>query len=161
MIMVTKLKECSQKRYSWLTLLSRPFLRIILLLLTGLGLMAGLLFVYRFNPQETPLTPSCSFYGFTGLYCPACGMTRALHQAMHLRFGAAFSYNPLWPCIVLFMMVSLYLWLSYLVTGKNPFTPVNRFLRNHSAVGWIILITILSFWVLRNLPFYPFTLLAP
>ncbi len=145
----------------WLALMSKQFIRLILFGLTCLTLGVAVFLLYMINPSNSPLPLSCSFYRFTGLYCPGCGMTRALYYAIHGRFIFAFSYNLLWPFIIFFVALVIYLWLRYLYTGKNPLNPVNSFLQRHSFSGWFVLILILSFWLLRNIPIYPLTLLAP
>ena len=45
---------------------------------------AGAWVLQRVDPNAagSPL-PGCVFYQFTGLYCPGCGMTRALHALVH------------------------------------------------------------------------------
>ncbi len=145
----------------WLVLLGKPSFRIVFFILTCLVLMVAVYIVYWVDPSQKPLTPACSFYHFTGLYCPGCGMTRALHNALHGRFGMAFSYNLLWPGIVFFIAVSFLMWFYWLITGKNPFLTWTRFVKLPSWLGWMIVIILFSFWVLRNIPLYPFTLLAP
>jgi len=138
-----------------------PFSRFILLIITCLLLAAAVFVVYRFNPGRDPFTPACSFYGTTGLYCPGCGMTRALHSIMNGHFGEAFSYNPLWPFFALLILGSLCLWFYFLLTGKNSFNPVNRFLAKHPCYCIITAAAVILFWILRNIPIFPFTVLAP
>ncbi|NLX76340.1 MAG: DUF2752 domain-containing protein [Clostridiaceae bacterium] len=145
----------------WLTFLSKPFIRFIMLIITGVVIFAGCSLIYKVNPSTTPLTPPCSLRYLTGLYCPGCGMTRALHAAFHLRFAEAFSYNLLWPLIVIFISVVLYIWVFLLVTGKNPFTRFDELFKNRSSILYIVIVLFFAFWILRNIPIYPFTLLAP
>lgn len=145
----------------WLTFFSKPFIRLILFVLTCFSLGTTALLLYRINPSEITLPLSCSFYYFTGLYCPGCGMTRALYSVIHFNFKAAFSFNLLWPFIALFVLVAIYLWFSFLYSGKNPFNHINNFLKRYSFSGWFILIILVAFWILRNIPLYPFTLLSP
>lgn len=139
----------------------KPFSRLTFLIITCLLLAAAVFFVYRFNPGINRIALVCSFYGTTGLYCPGCGMTRSLYAIMNGHFGEAFSYNPLWPFYSLLMLGSLSLWFYFLLTGKNPFIPVNRFLAKHSCYCIITAIAIILFWILRNIPVFPFTVLAP
>ncbi len=145
----------------WLALMSKPFIRFILFIITCV-ILAGCVFILLLtDPVINPFIPSCSFYRFTHLFCPGCGMTRALYAVLQGQIGVAFSYNCLWPFIVLFITGSLSMWFFYLLTGKNPFIPMNRFLRIHPSLAWIIVITLFAFWILRNIPVKPFTFLAP
>lgn len=147
--------------YKWLTLLGKPFFRALYFIGTCFVLISGVYFVYRVDPSVNPFAPGCSFYRLTGLYCPGCGMTRAIHHALHGRFGQAFSLNVLWPAIMLFLCASLVLWFFWLATGKNPFHGANRLLRYYPAFTWLVLIVLFAFWVLRNIPVIPFIWLTP
>ena len=63
--------------------------------ITGAAIMVALcLFVLVFGNKSI-----CFFRGLIGFPCPGCGMTRALYNAAHLNFTAAFSYHPLWPIV--------------------------------------------------------------
>lgn len=118
-------------------------------LLTGIFALAALL--YFFNPAEN-LFPSCPFHTITGLYCPGCGSQRALHNLLHFNPGGVISNNILvFPAL----MIILYHGLYSIIKPKH--TNI-LYLKN---TPWIILIVILLFWVLRNIPAYPFSLLAP
>ena len=147
--------------YKWLTLLGKPFFRAFFFVGTCLVLILAVSFVYRIDPSGNPFAPGCSFYRLTGLYCPTCGMTRAMHHALHGRFGQAFSLNAFWPAIMLFLCASLGMWFFWLATGKNPFQATNRFLQYYPAVTWLVLVPLFAFWVLRNIPIFPFAWLAP
>lgn len=52
--------------------------------------------LYWFDPSETPFYPPCLIRLCTGLSCPGCGATRALHALLHLRLEEAWRLNPLW-----------------------------------------------------------------
>lgn len=145
----------------WLTLWGKPFFRVFFFIGTCLVLITAVIFIYRTDPSENPFAPGCSLYQLTGLYCPTCGMTRAVHHALHGHFGKAFSLNALWPAIMLFLCGSLGMWFYWLCTGKNPFHKANWLLRLYPAATWIILSTLFAFWILRNIPIFPFSLLAP
>lgn len=150
--------KCIKK---WLAFFGKPFTRLFLLVLTCVIIITACTIVYRVDPSKFQITPPCYLRYFTGLYCPGCGMTRALHCAMNLRFIDAFSYNLLWPFIITFISISLYMWFSFLVTGRSPFIPFNRLLKRHSSVAYVFIALLFAFWILRNIPVYPFTLLAP
>lgn len=64
------------------------------LLIVGGGFLV--LALYLFDPAKTPLYPPCLIRFYTGLSCPGCGATRALHALLHLRLEEAWRLNPLW-----------------------------------------------------------------
>ena len=52
----------------------------------------------------------CVFRRFLGLYCPGCGMTRAIISVIHLDFLSAFYYNPLvfsLPYVAIYVLFDL------------------------------------------------------
>lgn len=116
-------------------------------------LCAGFI-LYSIPPTENSIYPPCIFHKITGLYCPGCGSTRAIHSLLHLEIRKAFAYNPL---VVIFLpFISLWLLISIYRIKKGQSTII---LPNGFALFFLILIV--SFWVLRNIPIYPFNLLAP
>ena len=102
--------------------------------------------VFAIDPERTSIFPPCPLHRYTGLWCPGCGTTRALHQLLHGNLVAAFWFNPL--------AISLLPVVGYLfLRGKeDALKPVWI---------WTLLGVIVAFGVLRNIPAYPFTLLAP
>ncbi len=120
------------------------------LVLLGLALsFAGLLlyYLYQFDPNLSKFAPKCSFYYFTGLYCPGCGSQRALHALLHGHLSTAFAFNPLLllmlPYLLLGILVNIYTYL----TGIQVRWPIfyNRY------IIWIIFGIIAIFWILRNI----------
>ena len=112
--------------------------------------------VYLFNPSTTTLYPTCPFYWLTGCYCPGCGSLRALHQLVRGHLATALGLNPL---MVLSLPFVGYFFVSHariVVTGRS----LKAFFVRPVFI-WVLLGVILAYWVLRNLPFYPFSLLAP
>ena len=130
-------------------------IRIALVLCAGAVAVVGAVYLYFHNPYSYPLP--CIFYSVTGLYCPGCGAGRACYSILHLEFADAFCYNPLMtillPLIGLYIMVRVFDWM---VTGGNH---IDRKI-SVRLLAWILGITLL-FGILRNIPVYPFTLLAP
>lgn len=47
----------------------------------------------------------CPIFWLTGVECPMCGMTRAHLAALRLDFAAAFSFHPLFPVGVPFILL--------------------------------------------------------
>lgn len=136
--------------------LLRP--RLALLLAAGIGLGIAMAVLYVTPPERNRLAPPCLFHRFTGLHCPGCGATRAVHALLHLRLGEAVQKNALFitalPFVALWSATNLMRW----VRGEPVREP--GVLTSPRMLG-VILIVILAFAVLRNLPWAPFTLLAP
>ena len=110
-------------------------------LLMAVTLLCGVAAVWLFQrgPGLDGLTPGCMFRNVTGLHCPGCGMTRATHALMHGDVATAFRFNPVG--FVLFPV-------ALAATGLE-------------AIAWALVVILIGFWILRNLPWWPFTLLAP
>lgn len=84
--------------------------RTVYRLLLAIIIISGLFLVYRYNPENCWWMPKCPFYTLTGLQCPSCGNTRALHALLHGNFSEAMAYNAMAPVLVgLFVVIS---WLS-------------------------------------------------
>jgi hypothetical protein len=101
--------------------------------------------------------PGCVFHRFTGLHCPGCGMTRGTVAALHGEFGWAFRHNPVGMILLPLAMVGLGLELAGWVRGR----PLPWRLSVGRYGGWVIVGILIAFFLLRNLPWWPFTLLAP
>jgi hypothetical protein len=127
------------------------------------GLMLGVLIavllawlLYQSGPTASWL-PGCLFHRWTGFDCPGCGMTRAAHAALHGRLGEALRFNPLGMVLLPAAMVGLGLeWIGW-VRGR----PLPVRFRIGGYWAWWLLAVLLTFWVLRNVPVWPCTLLAP
>ncbi|MFT5121624.1 MAG: hypothetical protein ACI9TH_002966 [Kiritimatiellia bacterium] len=118
-------------------------------LLAGGGVLLAAVVLHFFNPAAVGFYPSCLFHKVTGLHCPGCGGLRATHHLLQGEIGTAFAMNGL-----LFVLAPMLGW--YAVQGlQGKVTGVSR------RVGIALLILVLAFWVLRNLPMEPFSRLAP
>lgn len=116
----------------------------------------GAAVLYRWNPATAGFYPVCPFFALTGWYCPGCGSLRALHQILHGNLGTAFDLNPL--LVVALPFVAYEVWAR--LRGRPGWRLLSS--ANMPAV-WVRALgaTLVAFGVLRNLPQYPFTLLAP
>ena len=101
-------------------------------------------------------TPPCMFRTLTGLYCPGCGTRSALIQMAQGNIYAAFRLNPLTilalPTMVLFTV-------SQALTAFTGRSLIR--LRLHPALIWTLFALIVAYWIMRNIPVYPFKWLQP
>ncbi len=128
-------------------------------ILAGAGLLtigAGAFVVGYFNPTTAGFFPVCPLYTLTGIHCPGCGLTRGFHALFHGDFLTALHYNALLPVFALFFGF-IFVWLFLIVVRGRGLSW--RIFPPSAMYGFVILAA--AFFVLRNLPFYPFTLLAP
>lgn len=131
--------------------------RIVLSFALGAALLLGAWVLYANPPEHARFYPPCLFHQLTGLHCPGCGSTRCLHALLHLRVGEALQKNMLVVFVLPFIGMSATRWWWRWSRGLPPviMKPVSPWLM--SFIG----ITVVAFGVLRNLPWPPFTLLAP
>ena len=117
---------------------------------------AGLVLLRLFDPATSHLFPPCPLRALTGWYCPGCGSLRALHQLLLGNFRAAFALNPFAVISLPFLLYGAVSYASYTLRGK--YLP-----RVLVPAPWIqtLAVALLMFTVARNLPVYPFVLLAP
>jgi hypothetical protein len=101
--------------------------------------------LFRCDPGTSVLFPPCPFHSLTGLHCPGCGSLRAAHSLLHGRILEALDSNPLFV-------------LSVPVLGALV---IRRTWRYRVWVPWAALWVLVSYGVLRNVPLWPFFLLAP
>lgn len=120
-----------------------------------LGIVLAFLFFFV-NPSNVNFFPKCPLYVTTGLYCPGCGSQRATHQLLHLNILGVLQQN------ILYLLGVLLIGYHLIVTSLNLFFKKHIYnYMYHPKTPIIILIIVVVFWILRNIPYYPFTLLAP
>lgn len=134
----------------------RPSYRLLVAVGLPIIVVAGVFFLYLYDPTRgNPILP-CLFNSLTGLDCIGCGTTRALHALLHGDFLTALSFNlvmPFWLLLPAYALLSE--WLQALA-GR-------RLLPGIRDSRWLLitlLISSVAFMVLRNLPWEPFTWLA-
>jgi hypothetical protein len=121
-----------------------------------LGVALGAAALYFFNPAVSAFYPPCPFNALTDRYCPGCGTLRGLNLLLHGDPVGAFGSNPLMMLALPFVVVALALRAWAVLAGK-PY-------RSHRVPArwiWGLLAVIMLYWVLRNIPVHPFTLMAP
>ena len=129
------------------------------IILICFGVLVGLFLLglyFNINPSGQSFIPQCPFHSITGLHCPGCGSQRALHDFLHGRILEGFQHNFLIGLGLLVILYKIFLWVrAYFYPQKS-----NNLLYNPKT-AWLILILIVVFWILRNIPFSPFNILAP
>lgn len=119
----------------------RPANRIVLLFLALLA-VAGSAVVYMVEPSEAAWLPKCPFHLLTGLECPSCGSTRALHFILHGDIAQGLAFNPMAPVLWLLAAAIVVLAVGF------PRQRVSAMMR--VLVGAYIVVYIL-WWIVRNL----------
>ncbi len=109
--------------------------------------------LYHFNPTEHDFFPKCGFYQLTGYHCPGCGTTRAAHQFAHGNIVRGLAFNPL-----LILVIPLAAGLA--LERYSQWWRRKGFHLSAWISPWILWV-VLGYWLARNIPYYPFTLLAP
>ena len=122
-----------------LALLARP---VATAALTGTAVLA----VALVDPNEPGRYPSCPFLSLTGLYCPGCGSLRAVHALTNGDVTLAVGLNVLTVLAVVALPVIWARWVQRTWTGapRAAIAPAGYI--------WSLLVVVLVFGVLRNLP---------
>lgn len=137
--------EPGETRWNW----RQPRFRRALVLLGLAVLGASLAYSGFLEPAAGRLVPRCPTNAWFGLYCPACGGTRAIMHLLQFELLAALRHNA--P-VVLGLPLAAWIYVSGTDLTARPWR------------RWEILLLIAAislFTLLRNLPWPPFSLLAP
>lgn len=102
----------------------------------------------------------CLIYLRTGIFCPSCGATRAIISLLCADIGAALHYNCYIVLTAPFILgLAIYLYAG-IIFGYTASLSGRTKMRIGVFVA-ILALLFLVFGILRNIPFYPFTRLAP
>ena len=100
--------------------------------------------------------PPCTFHSLTGLYCPGCGGTRCAKSLLRGDLAGAFGMNA---AVAGLFVVGCGL-LGFAVArewrGKRSAMPLLP-----GWFAWSLAGSVVIFGLVRNLPWWPFTLLVP
>jgi hypothetical protein len=107
--------------------------------------MVALSVLFFFDPAISLLFPPCPIHCLTGLYCPGCGSLRALHLLLHGNLMGALKMNAL--------LVASLPFIALLVI--RPRWAYFRW------VPWAVFTILIVYTIFRNIPVWPFDLLAP
>jgi len=121
--------------------------------LVAMAVLAGLVgaaWIFAIDPSGSPWYPRCGLHWLTGLHCPGCGCLRAAHALLHGRLADALAFNPLFVVAVPLAAIAWF-WNR---CRRQP-------LAARPAWAWWLVGVLAAFGVARNVPVYPFDLLAP
>jgi len=133
-------------------------LRLSVVAIGGLLMAAAGWWLFAVGPGLNGWGPKCLLHEWTGLHCAGCGMTRAASHLLHGRLWEAFRMNPLMVGLLPLVSVGMGLEIAAWVRGPGRPTPRLR-LGMWGTIG--LLVALILFMVLRNFPWWPFSLLAP
>lgn len=111
---------------------------------------------YNINPSNVNYLPKCPLFLTTGIYCPGCGSQRATHHLLNFNLFGILQQN------VLYLIGLVVLGYHFIILSIN--FGLNKNYYNylyHPKTPVILFVIIIIFWILRNIPKYPFNLLAP
>lgn len=112
-------------------------------------ILISFLIIYFILSELLDVGIPCLFYEITGYYCPGCGITRLLFSFLKLDFYQAFRYNPL--IFILIIITGIY-WLVKFILKK--FMNISIEIPNY--VYYILLVIVIIFGILRNIPMFDF-----
>ena len=126
-----------------------------IILISIVAIVGSLLYFY-YNPSYSNFFPRCIFHSLTNLDCPGCGSQRAIHALLNGNVLAAADYNLL---VILFLP---FLGYSAIAAIANAFfhRSWNQNIFYSPAFVKIVLLVVLLFWILRNIPLGPFSWLS-
>jgi hypothetical protein len=133
-----------------MTLVAAPAQRVVALrapVAVAAAAVSVAMLVALVDPNEPGHYPTCPFLALTGHPCPGCGSLRALHALAHGDLAAAVGRNLLVVAAVPLLGLAWARWTRR-AWGGRP-----RPSLAHPAWVWTLLVVVLGFWLLRNLPF--------
>jgi Protein of unknown function (DUF2752) len=98
--------------------------------------------------------PMCPTKALLGIDCPGCGSARMLYSLLHGNVAAAARYNALGLVAVVLLVWAYLAWTYGRVTGRQ--------IRGWQHQRWAAAVTLLlvvTWFVVRNIPFAPFSAL--
>ncbi len=108
--------------------------------------LGGAAVLGTWSPHTPGIYPVCPSLALTGLYCPGCGSMRAVSDLWNNDLAGAWSMNPLLLIALPVVVASWFAWVRRAVTGRP---------RRWISPPWVpnvLLVVVVAYWVLRNVP---------
>jgi Protein of unknown function (DUF2752) len=96
--------------------------------------------------------PVCPTKALLGIDCPGCGSLRMLYSLMHGDLLGAARFNALGLAAVVLLMWAYAVWTYGRLTGRR----IGSW-QHHRWSAAVTLTLVLAWFVVRNIPFAPFT----
>ncbi|HBT76304.1 MAG TPA: hypothetical protein DEB39_05125 [Planctomycetaceae bacterium] len=119
---------------------------------------------FAHDPTQTEVLPPCTLYRTTGFLCAGCGGTRSIAHLLHGRFGEAARCNALFVFGLAFCVLYGSAYGLSRLSGRLLRKPGCFSMPTIRYTPWtatILVLIVLGFMIIRNIPVYPMTLLAP
>ena len=109
--------------------------------------VAAVSMLLALDPATSGWFPPCPLHAMTGLACPGCGSTRALHALVHGNPQGALAFNPFLVLSLPVLALGTMRETWRIVSGRDAIA-----WRLPAAWGWAYVTALLAFAVLRNVP---------
>ena len=123
--------------------------RLLIVLISFISILLLSFLYYKIN-KTYHIGFNCVFHELTNLYCPGCGITRAIFSLIELDLIGAIKYNILIvtviPLIIVNYLVKIIDWIN--LKEQKEIYP--------KTIWNIILIFVILFGILRNIEIFPF-----
>ena len=134
-----------------------PRRRRIWIAVFTVGAAAFLTIFFVFDPTQHNFFPRCWLHKSTGFHCPGCGGQRALHALINGDVPRAFGHN-------FFIMAALpfFGWrFGRKLWWRIKKVPPQLTQPQKPIMTLTVVVAVIVFGIIRNLPMEPFSLLAP
>jgi len=121
------------------------------------GLIAGLGVVAIHDPNQSGSYGLCPLNALTGLDCPFCGGLRGTHALLNGDISRALDHNLLLPVFLGGLVALVVLaWRQSPLLQRDGTSSGRSRPRITQIVVWGFVAATVVFWVLRNLPYFPY-----
>lgn len=101
------------------------------------------------------MSPPCPTKALFGIVCPGCGSARMVYSLLHADLAKALAYNAVGVVVVVLLIWSFLAWTLRRTSGRH----LPRW--EHWRWAPVTVGVVIAIWfIIRNLPFAPFTALA-
>ena len=137
----------------------RKYILLIVTILAPIIIIGGYYAIYGQTADGNwNVNSPCNIKSLTGLECPGCGGQRSFHFLLHGHILTAARYNLFLVISTPFFAIFYIRFIQVYILKKEKYLSSFIF---KPAFGYTLLIFVIVFFVLRNIPFLPFSYLAP